>query len=284
MPRAIYSVTGERPLAYLHDVLAQDVVELAPGRGALSAVLTANGRVAAEVRVLPLGDSVLLDAEVAAAPGIDAHISRNAPLAGVAVEDVTDRVTAAAVRGPYADRALAESGLPVPAPDEAAFERFGELLVVRVRWGVAGVDLIGPADLVPSFGAQSATFEELDAARIEGGRPRFGVDVSEDLLVNETPLLSHGVSMSKGCYPGQESVARIHNLGRIRRALRSLSSPSSLSAGAEVSLDDRVVGRVTSAAPATTGGAVGIALLAAEVAPGTSVRIDGTEALVGALV
>jgi folate-binding protein YgfZ len=110
------------------------------------------------------------------------------------------------------------------------------------------------------------------------------VDVTEDLFVNETPLLARGVSMSKGCYPGQESVARIHNLGRIRRSLRSLRSDGgSLAAGVDVELGGAVVGRVTSAARAPDGIAVGIALLASEVEPGARVRIDGTEALVGSL-
>jgi folate-binding Fe-S cluster repair protein YgfZ len=90
--------------------------------------------------------------------------------------------------------------------------------------------------------------------------------------------------MTKGCYPGQESVARVHNLGRIRRALRSLrSEATSPTANAEVELDGAVVGRVTSSAPAPNGGSVAIALLSAEVVPGTRVTIDGEEAVVGEL-
>jgi folate-binding protein YgfZ len=284
LPRAVYRLTGERsPLAYLHDVLAQDVAELGAGRGALSAVLTANGRVAAEVRVLPLGQDVVLDAEVAASSGIDAHIVRHAPLAGVDVQNVSDRFAVSAVRGPRTADALRAAGLPVPGPDEAAFVRAGDVMVVRVRWGVPGVDLIGPADAVPSIDASAATLDELEAARIEAGRPRFGVDVNEDVLVNETPLLARGVSMTKGCYPGQESVARIHNLGTIRRALRSVRSTGSLRAGGNISMNGTSIGRVTSAAPMPGGGASGIALLSADVEPGASVTIDGDEAIVGTL-
>ena len=126
--------------------------------------------------------------------------------------------------------------------------------------------------------------EELEGARIASGRASFGPDISDELLVNETPLLLHGVSMTKGCYPGQESVARVHNLGRIRRALRSLRSHAgSLPANAEVEVDGAAVGRVTSAAPAPDGGSVAIALLAAEIEPGTRVTIKGTDAVVGEL-
>jgi hypothetical protein len=283
IPRAVYSLTGDRALAYLHDVLAQDVAGLGAGRGAVSAVLTPNGRVAAEVRVLPVDDSVLLDAEPAGRAGIEIHIVRHAPLAGVEVQDISERVAVVAVRGPKTDEALAASGIPVPGPAEGAFARAGEVLVVRVSWGVPGVDLIGTAGVMPTITADRATLAQLDAARVESGRPRFGTDITEDLLVNETPLLAHGVSMSKGCYPGQESVARIHNLGRIRRALRSVRSQTSFPAGAEVSVNGSVVGTVTSAAPTYDGGGSGIALLAADVEPGTSVNIDGIEALVGTL-
>jgi folate-binding protein YgfZ len=284
VPRAVFELTGERPLAYLHDVLAQDVATLVPGRGAIAAVLTANGRVAAEVRVLPLGDRVLLDAEPAAAAGVRENIARHAPLAGVEVEEISDRSVVTALRGPNADDALKTADLPIPGPDESAFERSGDLLVVRVLWGVTGVDLIGPAGSLPTIAAERATIDELDAARNEAGRARYGIDMSEDLLVNETPLLGYGVSMTKGCYPGQESVARIHNLGRIRRALRSLRSDAApLNASADVELEGAAAGRITSVAPGPDGGSVAIALLAAEIAPGTRVTIDGVEAVVGEL-
>ena len=124
IPRAVYRVSGERPLGYLHDVLAQDVADLREGSGALAAALTADGRIAAEVRVLPLEKDVLLDAEPAAREGIETLIARHAGLAGCEV-----------------------------------------------------------------------------------------VDVGEELVVGG----ARGVSMTKGCYPGLESVARVHNLGRARR-------------------------------------------------------------------
>jgi folate-binding protein YgfZ len=288
VPRAVFLLTGDRPLGYLHDVLAQDVAGLKPGEGAISAVLTANGRVAAEVRVLPLADAVLVDAQKDALPGIMEHIARHAPLAGVECSDVANRFTLAALRGSETDDVLAAAGLPVPGSEEASFARDSELLVVRVAWGGPGADLLGPpavvASTVSKLDARRATTEELDAARIAAGRPVYGADFGEELLVNETPLLAHGVSMSKGCYPGQESVARIHNLGRIRRELRSLRSAAPLRPGAEVFGDDgKAVGRVTSGAILTDGAAVAIALLAAEVEPGSTVRIDGNDVVVGGL-
>lgn len=278
VPRAVYRVTGDRPLGYLHDVLAQDVADLREGQGANAAVLTAEGRVAAEVRVLPLGEEVLIDADEAARGGIEQQIARHAGLAGCDVLDVSTGYRVAGLRGPDAGDAL---GIDAPV-GEAAFIVKDDVLIVRVTWGVPGLDLVGPRDAVAALleplDVPRATVADLEAARIAAGRPVFGADINESILVNETPLLAHGVSMTKGCYPGQESVARVHNLGRIRRALRGLSADAPLTAGAEVRVDGAVVGTVTSAA-----GLFGIALVRSEVEPGARVTAGDTTATVAEL-
>ena len=285
VPRAVFSVTGERPLGYLHDVLAQDVAELEPGRGAIAAVLTAGGRVAAEVRVLAGEAEVLLDCEEAARDGVAEHVARHAPLAGCEVADVSARLVVAAVRGPGTDRALAAVGIAAPDEAEASFRKSGGVRVVRVGWGLPGIDLIGSSEDVAAalaaFVLPRASAADLEAALIEAGRPRYGVDVTEELLVNETPLLRRGVSTAKGCYPGQESVARILNLGRVRRSLRGLRSAGAVAAGDAVSIDDAVVGIVTSATASGNGGGWrAIALLREDAAPGATVRAGESDAVV----
>jgi folate-binding protein YgfZ len=279
LPRAVFRLTGERPLAYLQDVLAQEVAGLGPGRGALAVALSPKGRVSAELRVLPmLNGSILLDAEPEARAGIEERIGRLAGLAGCELEAVD--VPVAALRGPRADEVLATAGIAVPPQHEAAFVEWDGFLVVRVVWGVPGVDLFGEP---PPTNAPPATTDELDAARIEAGRPRFGPDVNEDVLANETPLLEHAVAPDKGCYPGQESVARIRNLGGVRRTLRGLRSMGVVSAGAEVRTESGVAGVITSAASLPTGGSVAIALLRADIEPGTEVEAEGVVATVTAL-
>jgi len=285
LPRAVYRVTGERPLDYLHDVLAQDVVELVAGSGAISALLTADGRVAAEVRVLVLENDVLVDSDDAARDGIEQHIVRHAGLAGCDVVDTGYGV--AALRGPGADRALMAAGWIAPPENEASSVAREGLLIVRVAWGVPGVDIIGPPGVleaaVRSLDVPNATREDLDAARIAAGRPAFGRDIDDTTLVNETPLLGRGVSMSKGCYPGQESVARVHNLGRVRRMLRGLTAESELEVGAELRIDSAVVGKITSAAPSPNETFAAIALVRSEVEPGARVAAGDTTAVVGTL-
>jgi folate-binding protein YgfZ len=287
LDRAVFRLTGERPLAYLHDVLAQDVAGLSEGRGALAVALDPKGRVSAELRALVVADGIMIDAEEAARGGIDERIGRPAPLAGCELEDESASYAVHAVRGPGADQAIGSAGLPAPPAAEAGFARAGELLVVRVAWGVPGVDLIGPrsdvAAAVERVGLERATAEELDALRIAAGRPRFGVDVDESVLVNETPLLVHAVALDKGCYPGQESVARVLNLGGVRRTLRGLRSSGPITAGADVARDGATVGVVRSAASLPEGGSAAIAHLRSEIAPGTVVDAGGVDAEVTAL-
>lgn len=277
LPRAVFRLTGEKPLTYLHDVLAQEVAGLGPGRGALAAALSPKGRISAELRVLPmLNGSVLIDAEPEARAGIDERIGRHAGLAGCELEALD--VPVAALRGPQADEVLAGAGIPLPHQGEAMFVEREGLLAVRVVWGVPGFDLIGNP---PGFDVLLATFDELEAARIDAGRPRFGKDVDEELLVNETPLLEHAVASDKGCYPGQESVAKVRTLGSVRRSLRGLRTPiGDLREGAEVMLGADTIGRVTSAAPLPEGGSAAIALLRSDVEPGTEVAADGVIATV----
>jgi len=286
VPRAVFAVTGDRPLAYLHDVVAQDVAALTPGNGAIAAVLDAGGRVVAEVRILARDEDVLLDGEPAIRPGVGAHIARHAPLAWCEVADIAETAVAA-VRGPGTDAALAAAGLRTPPGEEASFVAEGQLLIVRVLWGVPGVDLIGPPGVVGAavarLGAREASIDEFEAALVASGRPRYGVDITDELLVNETPLLTHGVSMTKGCYPGQESVARIANLGRVRRSVRSLRAASVLTAGSAVHAKDENAGTVTSVAQVPDAGWKALAILRDIVVPGDTVVVDGSEAVVLAL-
>ncbi|MGH2794419.1 MAG: YgfZ/GcvT domain-containing protein, partial [Actinomycetota bacterium] len=216
LPRVVFRLTGDKPLAYLQDILAQEVGGLGPGRGALAVALSPKGRISAEVRVLPMfNGSILLDAEPEARAGIEERIGRHAGLAGCELEALDLEV--AALRGPEAEAALVSAGIQVPHAGEAMFVEAEGFLAVRVVWGVPGFDLIGRA---PVIDAEAAPPAELETARIEAGRPRFGMDFDEDVLVNETPLLEHAVNSDKGCYPGQESVARVRNLGGIRRRMR----------------------------------------------------------------
>lgn len=237
--RLVARLHGDAPLTFLHAVLSQDVASLPAGRAAIGCYLDANAHVLAEIRVLHLpGDVVMFDAEPAAAPAFET-LSSIAGLSGCEIS--FEPWTFSPERGPTD---LAEHEIRVT---DRGIE-------VGVAWGGPGTDVLTPG---ASPIVDAAGFE---AARIEAGRPRFGVDITEDLYVFETPLLARAVSFTKGCYPGQESVARTVNLGAPKRKLARITFPSGApSAGAE--LDG--MGRITSSA-----GAYAIALVKAEVEDG----------------
>jgi tRNA-modifying protein YgfZ len=196
------------------------------------------------------------------------------------VAEVSGEIEVAAVRG----RRVDASALP---NEEARFRASGGALFVRVVWGVPGLDVLGPPgavdDALRGLDLPRATLEELDALRILAGRPVFGRDFNASTLVNETPLLARGVSMTKGCYPGQESVARVHNLGRVRFLLRGLQADAALNEGRGLSLKGAVVGVVTSAARAPAGDFVAIARVRSEIEAGEVVDSAGTRASIVAL-
>lgn len=262
--RAILRLRGPAALKFLHDVSTQDVAGLHLGEGALAAFLDDKGLVLAEARILATDDGAQLDADQAATPGLQRAVARVAPLAGVEVEDETWE----------AARVCGGAG---PEPEHAWAEREGALWV-RVAWGGEGWDLLAPSlgRAIAGLGASEGDPGRLEEERIAAGRPRFGVDVTDQTLVNETPLLEHAVSFSKGCYPGQESVARVRNLGRVRRKLRTLALESGGAApGDEVRVGEQAVGKVTSAA-----GVHALAMISSDLEPGARVEVAGSAAAV----
>lgn len=203
-------------LAFLHDMLTQDMRDLAAGEVRVAALLTDKGRVRAVVRVMRDGD-VYLDADAAATDAVEQGLVRIAPLAGVEA---------------------AQSPKVIPAITEAA----------RIRTGI----------------------------------PAFGIDIDESTLFNETPLIAIGASFTKGCYPGQESVARIHNLGSVKRTLSILrvDGPPP-SPGTAVKLSGGHAGVVTSSAH-DDDGTVAFAMLEGSAAAAGDLVIDGSPATVTA--
>lgn len=261
--RCVLRLTGPATLKFLHDVSTQDVAPLRPGDSALLAFLDDKGRILADARVTATDEGAIVDAEEAATDGLERAVTRIAPLAGVDVE---------------AQRweALRYDGAEMPRD---ALDALG-VLAVPVSWGGSGFDL-----LAPSLRAVRATFTEggaaegdlaaVEEARIAAGRPRFGVDIDAATLINETPLLTRAVSFTKGCYPGQESVARVHNLGQVRRKLRVLRLDAPVRAGDAVRVGAENVGTVTS-----TAGSHALAFLASDVEVASPVVVGDATAVV----
>jgi folate-binding protein YgfZ len=168
-----------------------------------------------------LEDGALLDTEAAAAPALAERLARFVFRYDVTVGQPV--AGAASVLGPGAEAALAAAGLPVPGPGRAGVAA-PDLVVHRTP---VGLDLVGPgaaaaASGLERAGVERAPVERWELARVAGGLPRAGRELTDDVLAEEAGLLGSHVHLDKGCYPGQETVARVHNLGQVQRRLAGL--------------------------------------------------------------
>lgn len=226
--RAIARVTGADALQWLERIASHPVADM-PAHGVRAATLMdGKGRMRAELRVLAPGepsDGLLLDLpsshRAAILKLLDMYVIKD----DVQIEDVSIPWRLVSVLGPKAGDVLAACGLPLPSAGELAAPR-DDLLVLRSELsGGEGYDLVFEGqvgrDLVGGLlqrGAVRASLAALDVLRVEHGVPWFAPDLSDGVIPLEA-LLDARVSITKGCYPGQEVVARIKNLGQVARKL-----------------------------------------------------------------
>lgn len=280
--------SGDKAKEALGGLVTNDVAGLAPGQGQRAAALTAKGRIIAVLRVFDRGEDLLVDVERESADAFLAMIRKyvNPRLAKYA--DVSEQISCLGVYGDHAAHAVGGQvgALPVDLESLPPFGMWrsadGAVAVVRsAEFSVPGFDLFAAPERIAeltatleSEGAVHAKAEELERARIEAGVPRFGVEMDGETLPQEANLDTLGaISFTKGCYTGQEVVARIHFRGHVNRHLRWLRSPEPLTPGAAVlDADGKEVGDVRSATVTADGGPLAIAMLRREVAPGSPVR------------
>jgi tRNA-modifying protein YgfZ len=220
---ATLALGGNDVLRYLHAICTQHTLDLAPGDARQALLLSPKGKIEFAFGLAVLDDGVLLDTEAAAAPALAERLARF-----VFRHDVTvgpPLPGAASLLGPRAEAgaALAAAGLPVSAPGRA--EAAGPGLVVRHT--PVGADLLGPGAPAAAAGLERAGVARGPAGlwelvRVAHGLPRPGRELTDDVLAEEAGLLGSHVHLDKGCYPGQETVARVHNLGQVQRRLAGL--------------------------------------------------------------
>ena len=273
-------VKGSDAIDYLQAQLTQDLEDLATDDGRYSALLDRKGHLQADMRVLRLGTGdVWIDTEAAALPAVLRHLRTYMIGREVEVEDVTGEWAITSVIGPAAAE-LAGWGPLGPEHAQRYEERDGiELLAVATD---LGIDLITRAEQATAARKQLAAAgipEVSEAAaeivRIESGRPRFGREMTETNLPAEAGINERAISFTKGCYIGQETVARLHYRGKPNRHLRGLRLDGPVADGDPVALDDREIGRVGTAALSPALGAIALAILRREAEPGTRVTVGG---------
>jgi tRNA-modifying protein YgfZ len=254
--RGAVLVTGPDAWSYLQNLVSADLDTVGDGEGAHSLLLTPQGKLDVDFRLLRVGDEVWLDCD----PGFGEQLTASLNRFRIRVQcDVTDRSGnwgSLAVRGPNA--ASSVSALDVEAPAAPyAHVAFEKARVVRVPWpGGDGFDVVGPpatvataADRLSGAGVTACSADAYEALRIEVGVPRQGFDLDEKTIPQEAFLERDAVSFTKGCFLGQELVCRIDTRGHVNKYLRRLTGiADEPPRGAEIVAGEKVVGTVTSSA------------------------------------
>jgi tRNA-modifying protein YgfZ len=273
-------LSGGDVLRYLHAVCTQHTLELAPGDATEALLLSPKGKIEFAFRLAVLDGGVLVDTEAATAPALAERLARFVFRYDVTVGQPVPG--AASLLGAGAEAALAAAALPVPGPGRAGVAG-PELVVHRTP---LGFDLVGPGAPAATAGLERAGAELAPAgrwelARVAGGLPRAGHELTDDVLAEEAGLLGSHVHLDKGCYPGQETVARVHNLGQVQRRLAGLRFQPSANGDRQplpaprtdlVTDDGRRAGQLRSVVDHPELGPIGLAYVRRVVGPGRLVR------------
>jgi folate-binding protein YgfZ len=259
---------GSEAADFLQGQVTNDVEGLAPGTGCYALLLNHKGKVRVDMRVLRGEGWIWIDCAKGALPVLEHMIRTYGIGRDIGMRDVTGERTLVSVLGPKAREAL---GVEVPA-EEHAFVAQGDALYVSTD---VGVDVIRPAEAAP-LEVPEVSEDAAELLRIECGRPRFGFDFGSDTIPQEADLNERGVSFTKGCYVGQETVARLHYKGKPNRHLRGLRLSDPAERGTELRLGERVVGTIGSSAVSPVHGPIALALVRREAEPGAVLEVgDG---------
>jgi folate-binding protein YgfZ len=313
--RGKLALTGTGAVEFLNGQVTNELADLHPGEGRYAAFLTNKGKMLGDLRILAVGQAegtnadsnappteLLLDTErVALQPlfdmvrrykiGYDVQLHKRTlecgllsligPTAGACVTQVVGLAKEASSRGHTPDRDTFPQAEHAHAPAHIAG------MPVRLIATAEGVDLLCAAsDLDPvrtallEAGFTAASEAAAEIVRVERGQPRYGVDIDESTIPQEAGLNERAVSFTKGCYVGQETVARLYWKGKPNRHLRGLrlsscadATATPVATGDELHLGERPVGHVGSVVDSPRLGAIGLALVRREAAPGATIAV-----------
>jgi folate-binding protein YgfZ len=251
LDRAFVRASGPDAVAYLQSMVTNDVEAVAPGGGTYALLLTPKARVIADLEVFRTGSDLVL----ACPPETVGDVLQTLLRARFRKKVALEPADYALVWG-EADGALAELSTPI------------------------GVERL----LAAAPNGDTAPAQEWELARIEAGMPRFGHEFTAESMPAEAGLEDRAISFTKGCYPGQEPVARLHYRGHANRGVRGVRFAAATAApGTHVTVDGADVGRVTSVVESPRHGPIGLAVLRREVADGAAGDAGGAALTVAAL-
>jgi folate-binding protein YgfZ len=293
--RGKLALSGAGAVEFLNGQVTNELADLPPGEGRYAAFLTHKGKMLGDLRILATGEGadgapaeLQLDTERVALQELFDMIRRFKVGYDVELNKRTLERGLISLIGPESDRVAGTDGagagdaaavtLPSDEHANAPLEIDG-IAALAIRTDV-GVDLLCDAgdterlrDALLARGAQAISEQAAECVRIERGRPRYGVDIDESTIPQEAGLNERAVSFTKGCYVGQETVARLYYKGKPNRHLRGLRLSAPVESGAELRLGERTVGHVGSVAASPTLGPIALALVRREAEPGATVQV-----------
>ncbi|MDQ2622753.1 MAG: folate-binding protein [Actinomycetota bacterium] len=286
MGRFSITVSGSEAAEYLQGQVTNDVETLAAGSGCYAALLDRKGHMQADMRILRVEDETFwLDIEEQVGKRVLKHLSMYKIGRDATVEQADRQIIS--LIGPGA---IEVAGL---APGDeysstAATIAGTECVVVATDLGLDVIVESDGADAVISEletrRAIPVSPEAVEVLRVESGRPRFGRDMTEKSMPAEAGIVETAVNFTKGCYIGQEPVARLHYRGKPNRHLRGLRFKAPAEAGATVRLGERELGTVGTSVLSPASGAIGMAILRKEAEPGATVTVETGSGPVEAVV
>ena len=286
-------ITGADRLSFLHALLTNDIAQLVKGAGTYAAYLTPQGRMISDMRVIEIGDRILMNVEGPVASALAVRLDKLVFSEDVQVRDISGELSELCVHGPAAAAVIERAtGINVSqlAHDHHNLAVGTQLIVRNDALGVLGFDLVVPHSERQSLwlklieaGAVEAGEEVYETMRIEAGRPRFGVDMDTETIPLEAGIEGRAISFSKGCYVGQEVIVRVMHRGHGRVARRlvrlMMSGGAPPRPGDTIYASGKDSGHITSAAQSPkAGSAIALGYVHRDlIAPGTAVTVNGLD-------
>jgi len=291
--RDVLVISGADRLSWLHNLTSQHLEQLTDGAGTEALVLSPNGHVEHHLVLAELEGTTWVDVEPGTGAALLTFLDRMRFLLRVEPALVTEEWALLSVVGPTAADVLTAAGLPAPEAVAALVVGGWIRRMPSIGDGAAVYDLLVPrasvdavTDALLAAGAALAGVDAYEALRVEARRPRFGLDSDHRTIPNELEWLTTAVHLDKGCYRGQETVARVHNLGRPPRRLVLLHldgvSEQLPEPGTPVLAGPREVGRVGTVVRHHELGVVALALVKQSVQPDTALTVGGSTAAIDA--
>ena len=287
--RSRLCLLGSDRAKFLHGQVTNDINGLAEHTGCYAALVNAKGKMESDLFAYRLADEILLDFEPGLTDAVRSRLESFIIAEDVEVADVTPHFGLLSVQGPKAAEVLGALELPTPESEFSLSKTAEEIFVVnQPRLGSTGFDLFVPVDAAENLESRLAEHAPLcsetafEKARVLSAIPRFGKDFTSDNLAPEGGIEARAINYAKGCYIGQEIIARIRTRGKVNRILRGLRLDGAAAEGDEIFLGDKKTGVLSSV---TTKPNVALAIVHRDAAePSTTLRVKTKKGSVTAKV